>query len=244
MTDQPGIRLLLGDAIEQMQALSGSVTTIIADLPYGTTQNAWDEVIPFRPMWREFWRLCPQGTVVLTAMQPFVSALVMSQPQFFRHDWIWEKNKATGHLNAKNKPMLAHEHVLVFSRKPPLYNPQMTEGHKPGNYAMQRTYTPNYGAQTPTEYGGSTQRYPRSVQKFPVVNNNSQERLHPTQKPTVLMEYLVKTYSNKGDIILDCCMGSGTTGVAAKRLGRGFIGIESEVKYFTIAERRIAEAML
>jgi hypothetical protein len=236
----PWVELIEGDCLEEMATLpSGSVDLILTDLPYGTTQNAWDAVIPFRAMWSEFWRLCPEGAVVLTAMQPFSSALVMSEPSCFKHEWVWEKNKASGHLNAKRAPMRAHELVLVFSQEPCPYYPQMTEGHKPGNYAMRRTYTSNYGSQRPTEYGGSTLRYPRSVQQFAVVNNDSPERAHPTQKPVELFEYLIATYSAPGAVVLDCCAGSGTTGIAARNTGRNAILIERNPSYYAVAERRL-----
>lgn len=239
-SQQSWIELVNGDCLQVMPTFeAGSVDLILTDLPYGTTQNEWDAVIPFEPMWREFWRLCPDGAVVLTAAQPFASALVMSQPQFFKHDWIWEKNKATGHLNAKKMPMRAHEHVLVFCRGACPYYPQMTEGHKPGNYAMRRTYTPNYGAQRPTEYGGSTQRYPRSVQQFAVVNNDSPERVHPTQKPLALIEYLLATYSQPGQTVLTATAGSGTVAVACRNLGRNNISIEKDPEMYDIAERRL-----
>lgn len=233
------IELIEGDAIACMQLLdAGSVGLVLVDLPYGQTQNEWDKQIPFEPMWAEIWRVCT-GAAVFTAKQPFSSALVMSQVRYFKHEWVWEKNKATGHLNAKKAPMQAHETVQVFAARGMVYNPQMTDGHKPGNYAMRRTYTPNYGAQRPTEYGGSTLRYPRSVQRFDVVNNDSPDRKHPTQKPVELMAYLIETYSNPGETVLDFCMGSGTTGVAAEMTGRNFIGIERDAAYFTVAERRL-----
>lgn len=233
------VELIEGDCLSVLATLpADSVDLVLVDLPYGQTQNKWDTVIPFIPMWAEIWRVCT-GAAVFTAMQPFSSALVMSQPMYFKHEWVWEKNKATGHLNAKRSPMRAHELVLCFAARGFQYNPQMTEGHKPGNYAVRRTYTPNYGAQTPTEYGGQTVRYPRSVQQFDVVNNDSPEREHPTQKPVPLMEYLIRTYSSEGQTVLDFCMGSGTTGVACQNTGRNFIGVESDRRYFDIAARRL-----
>ncbi|AZO29344.1 site-specific DNA-methyltransferase [Mesorhizobium sp. M1B.F.Ca.ET.045.04.1.1] len=215
-----------------------SIDMIAVDPPYNSTQNSWDVIIPFEPMWKEIWRLC-RGAVVFTAMQPFSSALVMSQVKHFRHEWVWEKNKATGHLNAKKAPMRAHELVLVFSKETPPYFPQMTDGHTPGNFAVRRTNTSNYGAQKPTEYGGSTERYPRSVQQFPIINNDDPEKVHPTQKPVDLFECLIKTYSREGDTILDFSMGSGTTGVACRRTNRNFIGIELDPDYVMIARGRI-----
>lgn len=220
-----------------------SVDLVLVDPPYGQTQNIWDAVIPFVPMWSEIWRVC-RGPAVFTAMQPFSSALVMSQVANFKHEWVWEKNKASGHLNAKKMPMRAHELVLVFGKSSGFYNPQMTEGHKPGNAATRRTYTPNYGAQKPTDYGGSTVRYPRSVQRFDIVNNDDPNKLHPTQKPSALFEYLIRTYSAPGATVLDFCMGSGTTGEAAMNTDRGFIGIESDPTYFDIAHKRLKRGLL
>lgn len=233
------IEIIEGDCLTVLPTLeSQSVDLVLVDVPYGSTQNAWDTVIPFQPMWAEIWRVC-KGAAVFTAMQPFSSALVMSQPKFFKHEWVWEKNKATGHLNAKKAPMRAHELVLVFAARGMVYNPQMTDGHEPAHAATRRTYTPNYGAQRPTEYGGSTQRYPRSVQQFPIINNDSPEKEHPTQKPVPLMAYLIETYSNPGDTVLDFCMGSGTTGVACQQTGRSFIGVEQDRAYYDIAARRL-----
>lgn len=231
--------LYAGDALQVMAGIPAkSVDAVICDPPYGSTRNAWDQVIPFDDMWKEVWRVC-KGAVVFTCIQPFTSALVMSQVKKFRHEWVWEKNKATGHLNAKKAPMRAHESVVVFSEGPCPYYPQMTDGHEPGNFAVRRTYTSNYGSQRPTEYGGSTLRYPRSVQQFDIINNDDPEKVHPTQKPVELFEYLVKTYSLPGETVLDFSMGSGTTGVACRRTGREFIGIDLSNKYVEIASGRI-----
>lgn len=231
--------LFHGDALAVMAGLpAGSVDLVLVDPPYGSTQNGWDAVIPFDAMWAAVWRACkPSAAAIFTAIQPFSSALVMSQVRHFRHEWVWEKNKASGHLNAKRGPMRAHEVVLVFCREAPPYFPQMTDGHAPGNYALRRSYTPNYGAQRPTEYGGSTQRYPRSVQKFAVLNNDSPQKEHPTQKPVDLMVYFVETYSTPGAVVLDFAMGVGTTGRACALTGRKFVGVEKERKYFEIAQR-------
>jgi site-specific DNA-methyltransferase (adenine-specific) len=234
------VEIIQGDCLSVMAGMAdGSVDMILTDLPYEATQNEWDKKIPFEPMWAHFWRLCPAGAVVLTAMQPFSSALTMSQERAFKHEWVWEKNKASGHLNAKKAPMRAHEVALVFAQGACPYYPQMTDGHAPGNYAVRRTYTPNYGAQTPTEYGGSTLRYPRSVQKFPVVNNDSPERGHSTQKPVDLFAYLIETYSQPGQLVLDCCAGSGTTGAAALTTGRRAVLIEKHPPFVEFAKRRL-----
>jgi site-specific DNA-methyltransferase (adenine-specific) len=228
-----------GDCLEVMACMEAqSVDLVLCDPPYGTTQNVWDAVIPLAEMWQQLWRVC-RGPVVMTSMQPFSSALVMSQPQFFRHEWVWEKNKATGHLNAKKAPMRAHELVLVFSRKAPRYNPQMTEGHRPMNSYVQTSNGANYGSTIRPAGGGATVRYPRSVQQFPIINNDDPTKVHPTQKPEALMEYLVRTYSFEGATVLDFAMGSGTTGAACRSTGRHFVGIESDASYFETAERRL-----
>lgn len=234
--------LVLGDCMQVMPLLeASSVDLVLCDLPYGTTQNKWDSVIPLPPLWTEYRRVCT-GAIVLTASQPFTSALVLSNPSAFRHDWVWEKNKASGHLNAKRRPMRSHEDILVFCEKAPLYSPQMSDGHEPGHYAKRAAQSSNYGAAASTEYGGSTLRYPRTVLRFAVVNNDDPRKTHPTQKPVALMEYLILTYSNAGSVVLDNTMGSGTTGVACANTGRKFIGIEQDQHYYDTACRRIEAA--
>ena len=237
-------KLMHGDCLELMSGLTdSSIDMVLCDLPYGTTQNKWDSVIQFEPLWAHYWRVLKKnGAVVLTAAQPFTSALVMSQVQNFRHEWVWVKNKSSGHLNANRRPMRSHEDILVFSNGRPHYYPQKTEGHKPGNYAKRAAQSSNYGYAEPTEYGGQTSRFPRTVLEFSVLNNDSDDRLHPTQKPVALMEYLIKTYTKEGETVLDNCMGSGTTGVACINTSRNFIGMERDEKYFAIAKERL-EAM-
>jgi DNA modification methylase len=226
------VELIEGGCLEVMPALeAGSIDMILTDLPYGTTQNAWDQMIQFAPMWAEFWRLF--------ASQPFSSALTMSQVERFRYEWVWEKNKATGHLNAKKMPMKAHEQVLVFSLGKHPYYPQMTDGHEPMHAYVQTSNGSNYGSTKRPAGGGSTQRYPRSVQRFPVVNNDNPEKVHPTQKPVEWCEYLIRTYTQPGDTVLSACFGSGTVGVAARNLGRNCIGIESDPAYYAAAEKRL-----
>ena len=228
-----------GDALACLELVeSGSVNCVICDPPYGTTQNKWDVVIPIEPMWCELQRVC-RGPIVLTAIQPFSSILVTSNLARFRHEWVWEKNKGSGHLNCKKAPMRYHETVLVFGPPGATFNPQMTEGHRPGNFARRLQFTPNYGAlRESAPYGGQTARYPRSVQKFDVLNNDSPDRLHPTQKPVALMEYLVATYSNPGDLVLDFAAGAGTTALAAYRLGRRSLNFEISPEYAAAADSR------
>ena len=246
MTDR--IDLMLGDCLECMSEIpDGSVDMILADPPYGTTACKWDSVIPFEPMWAHVKRVIKKnGAVVMTASQPFTSALVMSNVRAFKQALVWSKNKVSGHLNAKRRHMTAHEDVLLFSYGTPLYSPQKTSGHTPANYARRAAQSECYRPAESTEYaGGNTDRYPTTVLNFPVVNNDGTNggRLHPTQKPVALMEYLLRTYTNEDEVVLDFTMGSGTTGVAAMNTGRRFIGIELDEGYFDIACDRIEKAM-
>jgi site-specific DNA-methyltransferase (adenine-specific) len=235
------IDLHLGDCLDLMPSIAdASVDAVICDPPYGTTRNQWDAVIDLPSMWRQLQRLVkPGGAIVFTACQPFASVLVASNLRMFRHDWVWRKNKATGHLNAKRMPMRAHEGIFVFCERAPTYNPQMSEGHAPVNAFYTRRNGDNYGAGTKAAGGGSTTRYPRSVIDFAVVNNDDPARSHPTQKPLSLMEYLVRTYTNEGDVVLDFAMGSGTTGVACRNAARSFIGMEYDPAHFATARDRI-----
>lgn len=240
------IQLMQGDCLELMRDLpDASVNMILCDLPYGTTQNKWDSVIPFDALWAEWWRVCkPSAAVVLTAAQPFASALVMSQARFFKYDWIWQKSHATGHLNANRMPMREHESVLVFARKSPTYNAQkiakVADKIRPFGKGAQ-TATACYGSNNPNSErtAPASVAFPKSIQKFNNAKAEGTGGLHPTQKPVALMEYLIRTYTNEGDTVLDNCMGSGTTGVACANTGRNFIGIEMDEKYFQIAKDRI-----
>lgn len=234
--------LMLGDCLDLMRDIpDASVDLVLADLPYGTTQNKWDSVIPLDRLWAEYWRVCkPAAAVVLTAQPPFDKVLGVSALSEFKYEWIWEKAKATGHLNAKKQPMKAHENVLVFYRKLGVYAPQKTPG---------RPYRANGGASKRDNYGdfaavreGSADgsRYPRSVIFF----THEVNPLHPTAKPVDMMEYMVLTYTVPGQVVLDNTMGSGTTGVACVNTGRNFIGIERDEGYFKIAQERIRAAEL
>lgn len=240
--DVAGSKIALGDCLKVMKAIpDGSVDMVLCDLPYGTTACKWDSVIPFEPLWEQYTRITkPSSAIVLTAQAPFDKALAMSNINNFRHEWIWEKTEATGHLNAKKMPMKAHENVLVFYRQLPVYNPQKTSGHKRKtamNVDRAIKQSECYGAQEGVTHYDSTQRYPRSVLQFSTDKQKS--NLHPTQKPVALMEYLIRTYTNEGDIVLDNCMGSGTTGVACINTGRNFIGVEKEANYYEISKKRL-----
>ena len=231
------VQLMLGDCLERMKEIeSGSIDAIICDPPYGTTACKWDSIIPLEPMWAELKRIIkPNGAIVMTASQPFTSVLVSSNLKMFSCQWVWEKEQGVNFMLAKKQPMKVHEDIIVFCKKQPTYNPQMTEG-KPyisgkgdsGEVTgrVKKVQTKNVGT-----------RYPRSIQKV-----KRQTGLHPTQKPVALMEYLIKTYTNEGETVLDFTCGSGSTGVAAKNLNRDFIGIEMDDGYFKIAQERIANA--
>jgi site-specific DNA-methyltransferase (adenine-specific) len=226
--------LMLGDCLELMRNIpDGSVDLVLCDLPYGTTQNKWDSVIPFSALWPEYRRVC-NGAIVLTAQPPFDKVLGASNLGMLKYEWIWRKSKPTGHLNAKLQPMKEHENVLVFYAKQPTYNPQ--------GLVKKPVPTIRKGGDNGKNYGKSDkdalqefEGYPRSVLDIP----SEGKPVHPTQKPVALMEYLIRTYTNEGDTVLDNCMGSGTTGVACMNTGRKFIGIERDPTYFEIAKARI-----
>lgn len=235
-------KVFVEDCLAGMERLpTSSVDMVLCDLPYGTTQCKWDAVIPFEPLWAQLSRVIKDhGAIVLTASQPFTSALVMSNPKMFRYSWVWEKSKATGYLNAKKRPLVAHEDVLVFSKNPIGYNPQMWQG-EPYNKGEALRPTDVYGSQKAVLVENKDgMRYPRSVQYFKTAESEGRV-IHPTQKPLSLFEYLIRTYSNEGDVILDCCMGSGTTAVAAARMNRHFIGYEMSTDYARKAASRIEE---
>lgn len=220
----------------------GAVDMILCDLPYGTTQNKWDTVIPFEPLWAHYWRVAkPNAAVVLTAAQPFTSALVMSQVKRFKYDWCWRKPKGTGHLNAKKMPMRDKEDVLVFCRGATAYNPQFGRGEPYGNKAgkvAESGLTNNYGKFGIHREGSDGKRYPKQVIDFPVVERGT---VHPTQKPVALFEYLIRTYTDEGMMVLDNCAGSGTTAIAAERTSRRWICIEQDAEYFEKAVGRVQD---
>ena len=235
----PNIELIQGDCLEKMKDIPDkSIDMILCDLPYGTTACKWDTIIPFEPLWEQYKRIIKDnGAIVLTASQPFTSALVMSNIKMFKYCWVWNKAKAANYVNAKKQPLKIHEDIAVFC-KGNNYNPQKTIGkfRKKGGYTVNREVAV---AQNPTVSFNDTY-YPKSILNFSVAGNKD-STLHPTQKPVALFEYLIKTYTNEGDLVLDNCMGSGTTGVSCKNLNRNFIGIELDPDYFKIAEKRINE---
>lgn len=228
-----------GNCLEVMKDIDDkSIDMILCDLPYGTTACKWDTIIPFQPLWEQYKRVIKDnGAIVLTASQPFSSALVMSNPKWFKYEWIWEKSKASGYLNSKVMPLISHENVLVFGKGKLKYNPQMVAG-KPYNKGYGHRPTEVYGKQVATLVKNDTgNRYPRTVQYF--VTAEREGKLHPTQKPIALFEYLINTYTNENDIVLDNCAGSGTTGLACKNTNRNYILIEQDQQYCEISKRRL-----
>ena len=240
------IQLYNGDCLEVMDNLIQQgikVDAIITDIPYGTTRCKWASLIPFEEMWKRIKEIRkPTTPIVLFGSEPFSSSLRLSNIKEYKYDWKWEKTQATGFFNAKKQPMRCIEDICVFYQKQCLYNPQKTEGHKPVNSYTKYLSTVNktevYGKCTKElSGGGNTDRFPRQLLTYS--SDKQTCYLHPTQKPLELMEYLVKTYTNEGDTVLDFTMGSGTTGVACKKLNRNFIGIELDENYFNIAKERI-----
>lgn len=210
-----------------------SIDMILTDLPYGTTKNKWDTIIPLGLLWEQYERIIKDnGAIVLTAQTPFDKVLGASNLKLLKYEWIWEKSNATGHLNAKRMPMKNHENILVFYKKPPVYNPQ---GVTPFNKVTRRGGNgDNYGKSNTSNFQEVT-NYPRTIQKF----SYDKQKLHPTQKPVALFEYLIKTYTNEGETVLDNCMGSGTTAIACLNTNRNYIGFELEKEYFEKINHRI-----
>ena len=238
------VELYNGDCLEAMKSIPDkSIDMILCDLPYETTRNRWDKMIDLEKLWEQYERIIKDnGAIVLFAQTPFDKVLGVSNLKLLRYEWIWEKTTATGHLNAKKMPMKAHENILVFYKKLPKYNPIKATGHTPvHSYTKHQDDGSNYGkTKAGISGGGSTERYPRSVQKFKT--DKQKETLHPTQKPVELLEYLIKTYTDENELVLDNCMGSGSTGVACVNTNRSFIGMELDNNYFNIAEERIYKA--
>ena len=232
------VNLHFGDCLDLLPTLAdNSVDMVLVDLPYGTTACKWDSIIPLDTLWEQYNRICKEdGAMVFTAAQPFTTILAASNLANFRYEWIWEKPQGTNPMNAKVMPLKSHENILVFYRKKPTYNPQMWYSTPYGGFSSDTSKIGEvYGsAKSKHRDNPDGSRYPKTVLKF-----KQEKGLHPTQKPVDLMEYLIKTYSNEGDTVLDNTMGSGTTGVAAIRCGREFIGMESDSEYYKIAEDRI-----
>jgi len=234
------VNLINGDCIEELLNVAPNTVDLIAvDLPYGTTKNKWDIIIPFEGLWKGIKHvLKPEGTAVFTAAQPFTSQLILSNPKWFKYDLVWEKTVASGQLNVNKMQLRVHEYILVFYKKFSVYNEQKTKGEpykivRSGKYA-----DGSYGKQSESIKDNEGFRHAKSVIK---ISNPRVKGGHPTQKPLELMEYIVKVYSNEGDTVLDCCMGNGTTGEACILNGRNFIGIELDETYYNNSITRLIE---
>jgi site-specific DNA-methyltransferase (adenine-specific) len=236
--------LFYGDCLEVMGVIpDNSIDMILCDLPYGTTACSWDIIIPFVPLWEQYNRIAKENAaMVFTASQPFTSSLVNSNINNFRYELIWEKPQGTNPLTSKIMPLKSHENILVFYRKLPTYNPQMEQGSPyKGFRGHNSTIGEVYGSRKSIHRNNDEgTRYPKSILKF----KQEREGLHPTQKPVGLMEYLIKTFSNENEVILDNAMGSGTTGKACLNTKRSFIGIEKEKNYYDVAVKGLYEAHL
>lgn len=229
----------IGECLEVMRTLpDASLDLILCDLPYAITSNSWDVIIPFEDLWSQYLRITkPTAPIVLTAAQPFTSMLVMSQPKLFRYEWVWQKNPSSP-LNAKKRPMPAHESVLVFAKTTPIpYNPQGLVYKPRARRANEASASTNYRTLEKKPYLQEWTNYPQSVLHF---TDSQRGKIHPTQKPVALFEYLIRTYTNEGDLVLDNCAGSGTTAVAAERSGRRWVCIERDPGYAAKAIDRIS----
>ena len=236
--------LLQGDCLKLLPTIQdNSIDLILADLPYGMTANKWDSIIPLEPLFEQYKRIIKDhGAILLFGMGKFGASLIMNAPKKmpYRYEWIWQKTMPVGFLWSHHMPLRLHENIYVFYKHLPIYNPQMRTGfkpYKPSHNSPNHNYHPASGNYTPRKSNG--ERFPVDVITF---SNGSNHNVHPTQKPVSLLKYLIKTYTNEGMTVLDNCMGSGSTGVAAKQLNRNFIGMELDKKYFEIAKQRINEA--
>ena len=246
-------KITQGDCLEVMRELDDkSVDMVLCDLPYGTTACKWDAVIPFDLLWEQYERIIKDGgAIVLTAAQPFTTKLISSNFEMFKYELIWNKLQGTGFTLSKIRPLMSHENILIFGKGKVTYNPQMTKREKPlntKNWKMDKLNSENgnfsskSGKETKKVY---TEKFPLSVIEYhkSAKECNNTKRVHPTQKPLDLFEYLINTYSNEGETVLDNCLGSGTTAVAAINTGRNFIGIERETEYVEIGNQRIEKAL-
>ena len=234
------LQLIQGDCLELMKDIpDGSVDMILADLPYGTTACKWDTIIPFEPLWEQYKRIIkPNGAIVMTASQPFTTTLIASNMKMFKYCWVWDKRVASNSQLAKYQPLKIHEDIVVFSKNKTNYNPQGLVDCNIERSNKNRSKGVGHIASESkrTKFIQTKTGYPKSILNF---KPNNVGKVHPTQKPVALFEYLIKTYTNEGDLVLDNCMGSGTTGVACKNLNRNFIGMELDQDYFEIAKKRI-----
>ena len=232
------IDLRLGDCLEVMKDIPDkSIDMILCDLPYGTTRNKWDSVIPLDKLWEQYERIIKDtGAIVLFSQMPFAAELTHSNLKLFKYEWIWEKDNGTGFLNAKKMPLKIHENIEIFYKKTPTYNPQMRKGFKPYSQMSGRGSS-NYGEQIRVQTINDGERYPIDIIEF----KRDKEKLHPTQKPVALLEYLIKTYTNEGGAVLDNCAGSMSTVIASINTNRNCIAIEKDKNYFEIGKKRVIE---
>ena len=237
------VNLHLGDCLDILPTLAdNSVDMVLVDLPYGTTACKWDSIIPLDKLWEQYNRICKEdGAMVFTAAQPFTTILAASNLDNFRYEWIWEKPQGTNPMNVKVMPLKSHENILVFYRKKPIYNPQMWHSTPYSGFSSDTSKIGEVYGSAKSKHRDNPEgsRYPKTVLKF-----KQEKGRHPTQTPVSLMEYLIKTYSNEGETVLDNCMGSGTTGVACVNTNRDFIGIEMDETYFNISRNRINNPLL
>lgn len=226
------------DCLEGMKKIEpNSIDLVLCDMPYGTTQNKWDSIIDLESLWLKFKKICKSNCpMLLFSQMPFSAVLVNSNLKLFKYNWIWNKSQGTGHLNSKKAPLKNHEEIQVFYEKQPIYNPQFNEGIP---YKTISAYkgSDNYGIQQRVVTENNGTRFPKTILNF----YKDRPRIHPTQKPVALIEYLIKTYSNEGDTVLDFCMGSGTTAIAAINTKRNFIGFEKDKNYYEMSLNRIKE---
>lgn len=243
MVETDDYKIYFDDCMKVFPSIEeNSIDMIFCDLPYGTTQNKWDSIIPLEDLWTQYNRVIKNnGAIVLTASQPFTSKLIMSNLEQFKFEWIWQKTVGSGQLNIKRQPLKVHESVLIFYKNPPVYNEIKTKGEP---YTMNRKASEfedtSYGKQKNVVKNNDGFRHAKSIIQIP---NPRVKGGHPTQKPVALCEYFINTYSNHNDLVLDNCMGSGTTGVACINTGRRFLGIENESKYFEMSKNRLAETL-
>jgi site-specific DNA-methyltransferase (adenine-specific) len=239
--DLKGGRFYNADCFDAMKEIpDGVIDMVLCDLPYGTTQNKWDSILPLNKLWAEYWRVCkPNAAIVLTAQPPFDKMLGASQIDYLKYEWIWHKSKQTGHLNAKKQPMKAHENILIFYKNQCMYNAQ--------GLVKKEIPTIRKGRDNGSNYGNSAKDALQEYENYPISIlpiSSEGKGFHPTQKPVALFEYLIKTYTNEGDIVLDNTAGSGTTAVAAINTSRKWVCIEKEQEYYSKAIERINNHVL
>lgn len=243
---EDGIEVYHGDCLQVMPTLeAGSIDLVLCDLPYAVTNCAWDILIPFDALWKEYKRLLrPNGAVVLFGTQPFISLLVCSNLAWFKYDLVWDKESVTGHLNAQKMPLREHETILLFCKGVATYNPQKTHGEKNHTRKRRQVHIGIYGAKREIESDLSGMKHPTSIVTVSKNTHDKEQTFHPSQKPTALLQYLIRTYTNPGELVLDNTAGSFSTCVAAKMERRRAIGIEQEKAFVDIGIRRLAQGCL